>query len=253
MNYVLSEKASRLAYWLLKDVDKAIRHFKMIAEGDHIAVAVSGGKDSLTLLQLLDYRRKKAREHYSLCAIHILGDSRGAASPPDPALTAWLEASGFDYTIKAMGLPEGEPVPMNCHRCTRHRRQTLFQVACDLGCNKIAFGHHADDLAETTLLNLIFSGRIETMAPKAPYFNGQFHLIRPLCYLPEKEIRRFARACDFPPPPSPCQNINDSRRQKVAALIHQIEPWGKDIRVNLLRTGLQGIGAEHDLKENPSG
>lgn len=249
MKSLPSERAARLAYWLLKDVDKAIRDFDMIEDGDRVAVAVSGGKDSLALLQLLNIRRECAREQYAIFAIHIHGDQRGPACPAHPALLAWLVDSGFDYWVENMDLPEGESLPMDCHRCTRNRRRTLFKVAQSLGCNKVALGHHADDLAETTLLNLIFSGRVETMAPSVPMFGGLLQLIQPLCYLPEKEIRRFARACEFPSSLSPCPRDGDSRRQKVADLIRQVEPWGKTIRVNLLRAGLEGIAGIDDFKE----
>lgn len=244
MKPLQSEKASRLGYWLLKDVDKAIRQFNMIKDGDLIAVAISGGKDSLTLLHLLDFRRKYAKEKYDLFAIHIVGDSRGTTSISNPDLPAWLRTNGFEYAIETMNLSENETLPMNCHRCSHNRRRTLFQIAKRNGCNKIAFGHHADDLAETTLLNLIFSGSVETMAPKASYFDGIIQVIRPMCFLFEKEIYRFAKICEFPSSPSPCPNSESSRRQNVARIIREVESWGNDFRGNLLRAGLRGIGSE---------
>jgi tRNA 2-thiocytidine biosynthesis protein TtcA len=242
MTYVISEEVDRQANWLLKDVGKAIRDFDMIQEGDRIAVAVSGGKDSLSLLRLLDIYLKISPIKYSLCAIHVQGDARGPECPIHSPLVNWLEASGYAYAVEPMIIPETENLPMGCRRCTWNRRRTLFEMAHRLGCKVVAMGHHADDLAQTTLLNLIFSGSLETMAPKSDYFDGVFHLIRPLCYLPEKKIRRFARICDFPQPPPTCPRSDDSRRQRVADLIKQAEPWGKDIRVNLLRAGLKGIG-----------
>jgi tRNA 2-thiocytidine biosynthesis protein TtcA len=232
--------SSRLAYWLLKDFNKAIRDYDMIQDGDRVAVAVSGGKDSLSLLRLLDIRRRTSPEKYSLFAIHILGDSRGWTQN-HPDLTDWLDSSGYDFAAQTIILPPGEKLPMNCHRCTRNRRRTLFEIAYRHGCNKIAMGHHADDLAQTTLLNLFNSGNVETMAPKSTYFNGTFYLIRPMSYLFENEIKRYAAAQMFPTPPPECPQKHDSNRQRVKLLIKQSEKWSKDLRSNLLRAGLNGI------------
>jgi len=233
---------ARLAYWLLKDMDKAIRDFDMIQDDDRIAVAVSGGKDSLSMLRLLDIRRKTSLEKYSLFAIHILGDSLGPDGQENQALMDWLAVYGYETAVEVMMVPEDEVLPMNCQRCTWNRRWTLFEAAHKYGCNKVALGHHADDLAQTTLLNLIYSGKVETMAPKADYFNGMFQIIRPMCYLTEKAIKRFAVAHPFPPPPPDCPRSDQSRRQQTEALIRQAEKWCRNIRTNLLRAGLKGIG-----------
>jgi len=214
----------RLAYWLLKDINKAIRDFEMIQDGDRIGVAVSGGKDSLSLLRLLDWRRKSAPQQYELVALHIIGDARGPGCPSHPELLAWLENSGYPFTVEPVIIPEDESLLMNCQRCTHNRRRTLFQTMKDMGCNVIAFGHHADDLAQTTLLNLLYGGRLETMTPMRDYFDGQLRLIRPLCYTREKELRRFFRANpDFPSHPPECPLSDDTRRQRAEELIQQAE------------------------------
>jgi tRNA 2-thiocytidine biosynthesis protein TtcA len=231
----------RLAYWLLKDMNKAIREFNMIQDRDRIAVAVSGGKDSLSLLRLLDVRRASSREKYSLFVIHIIGDARGPVGLENTNLSDWLAANCYEYALEPMIIPDDETLPMTCQRCTWNRRRTIFEVAHKNGCNKIAFGHHADDLAQTTLLNLIYSGKIETMAPKVAYFDGEFQIIRPMCYLSEKAIRRFARALNFPPSPMDCRQKEHSHRQRVEEIIHEAEKWCKNIRTNLLRAGLKGI------------
>jgi tRNA 2-thiocytidine biosynthesis protein TtcA len=229
------------AYWLLKDVNKAIRQYKMISHGDKIAVAVSGGKDSLTLLKLLDLRRKSVKENYELSVIHVIGDSRGSEISPHSPLVQWLENNPYDYVIVPLNIPEDEPLPLNCSRCTWNRRKTIFEAAQKLNCNVIAFGHHADDLAQTTLMNLLYHGRIETIFPIQEYFDGTFRLIRPLCLVPEKEIMRFARVCDFPLPPPACPNSEKSHRKFIGDLIDLAEKNCQDARVNLLRAGLQGL------------
>jgi tRNA(Ile)-lysidine synthase TilS/MesJ len=236
-----SDDASRLIYWLLKDVNKAVHDFDMIQDGDRVAVAVSGGKDSLSLLELLSHRIRTSKEKYSLVAIHVIGDANGPDNLVHEPLENWFLNHEYEYVFEPMVIPEGESLPMDCNRCTWNRRRTLFETARHLGCNKVAMGHHADDLAQTTLMNLIFSGRVETMSPNAEYFGGIFHLIRPLCYLHERRIRSFSKVMDFPTPPSSCPRNSDSRRQNTKELIQQAEGWCKDIRVNLLRAGLQGI------------
>ncbi len=231
----------RLAYWLLKDINKAIRDFEMIQDGDRIGVAVSGGKDSLSLLRLLDWRRRSVPQSYELAAAHIIGDARGPGCPSHPSLVTWLENSGYPFAVEAVIISEEETLPMNCQRCTHNRRRTLFQVFQKMGCNVVAFGHHADDLAQTTLLNLFFGGRLETMAPRRDYFDGQMRLIRPLCYTREKDIHRFAHANpDFPSPPPKCPLSDHTRRQRAEELIQQAEGWAKNARTNLLRAGLRG-------------
>jgi len=232
---------TRLAYWLLKDINKAIRDFEMIQDGDRIGVALSGGKDSLSLLRLLDWRQKSTPEKYELVALHIIGDARGPTTPIHPPLIEWLKNSGYEYAVERVIIPEDEALPMNCQRCTHNRRRMLFQISRQMNCNVIAFGHHADDLAQTTLLNLLFGARLETMAPRRDYFEGKFQLIRPLCYTREKAIRRFARANpDFPLPPPDCPISDDTRRLHAEALIRQAEGWAKNARTNLLRAGLRG-------------
>jgi len=237
----MTSDPTRLAYWLHKDINKAIRDFEMIQDGDRIGVALSGGKDSLSLLRLLDWRRKSVPEKYEIIALHIVGDGRGPMCPTHPPLIEWIENGGYEHAIEPVMIPEDEALPMNCQRCTHNRRHTLFKLSQQLGCNVVAFGHHADDLAQTTLLNLLFGARPETMAPRRDYFDGELRLIRPLCYTREKDIRRFARAnLDFPPPPPQCPLSDDTRRLRAEELIRQAEVWAKDARKNLLRAGLRG-------------
>ncbi len=234
------EEIRRLAYWLLKDVNRAVNDFEMIGGGDRIAVAVSGGKDSLCLLRLLDWRRKSVPEDYELVAIHVSGDSRGPRISPHQPLLAWLEGNDYEYAVEPIYLPEGEQLPMDCHRCTWNRRRTIFEAAHRLDCNVVALGHHGDDLAETTLINLLYHGKVETMAPVADYFDGTFQLIRPMCYLAEKDIKRFAALGDFPAPTPTCPQHDQSKRALMAELLQKAIGNCQDARINLLRAGLRG-------------
>lgn len=232
----------RLAFFLLKGVNRAVREFDMIQRGDRVAVAVSGGKDSLALLELLALGRESAAEPYDLAAIHVRGDASGITSV-HPPLEAWLATRpGVPYRIVEPELGAGERLPLGCQRCTWLRRKALFQAAAEMGCNVVAYAHHADDAAQTTLLNLLYSSAAWTFAPARDYFGGRFRLIRPLFYVPESELRRLAQAMCFPPPPPDCSNSGHSRRQLVKDML---QLTGRDypvhIRDNLLRAGLRGL------------
>ncbi len=231
-------EADRLAFFLLKRVNRAIRDYGMIRDGDRIAVAVSGGKDSLSLLQLLDARRRSAPERYDLVAIHIRGNAQGPSAPHRP-LEEWLAQTGIPFVCEDMALPPEEPLPMNCQRCAWNRRRQLFQTAHRLGCNVVALGHHADDLAQTVLINLLQQGRTDGMVPHAEYFDGLIRLIRPLIYVPEKELRRLARLRGFPPPPPSCPRSQSSKREEAAELLRQAQQAFPQAALHLCRLSLR--------------
>lgn len=230
--------AERLAYFLLKAVNEAAREFDMLRAGDRIAVAVSGGKDSLALLCLLQTHRLSFEKRYTLAAIHVRGDGRGV-TPRHAPLEEWLARQEIVYRVVEPEVAAGE-APLSCQRCAWLRRKALFLAADDLGCNVIAYAHHADDAAQTTLLNLLYGGDVRTLRPTATYFGGRFRLIRPLIYAPESELARFAQAYGFPPPPPACPRSGDSRRKLVADMLKLL---GRDYlrqgRMNLIRAGMK--------------
>jgi tRNA(Ile)-lysidine synthase TilS/MesJ len=234
----MQAKAKKTAYWLLKDLNKAVYQFNMIEEGDRIAVAVSGGKDSLTLLELLNFRLASAKENYEIVAVHVSGDANGPC-PIHPPLEEWFESGGYPYVIEEFKLPANENIPLNCHRCAWNRRKQIFEVARRENCNVVALGHHADDLAQTTLMNLVFHGKVETMAPTADYFGGVFRLIRPMCFLSESDIQRFAKAIGFPEPPPLCPRSDQSQRHAVQKFIRDTQKQFPNTRHNILQAGLK--------------
>lgn len=237
----LSKQATRRGYFLLKKINRTIHEYHMVRQGDRIAVAVSGGKDSLGLLTLLRLRQKRVRERYELLAVHVQGDARGPDCPPHRALADWLQAQGYEFVVAPLELPPGEPLPLSCHRCTWNRRKTIFQVADRQGCNVVALAHHADDMAQTVLLNLFYGGRLETMFPAADYFGGRFRLIRPLAFVPEKNMRHLARACDFPPPPPDCPRSATNRRALMAQALRLLGHDTHQARANLIRAALRNM------------
>jgi tRNA 2-thiocytidine biosynthesis protein TtcA len=231
MNQPASDK---LTFYLLKNVNKAIREFGMIADGDRVAVAVSGGKDSRSLLHLLRARQHTVPEGYHLIAVHVEAEMAGYPRLR-PVLEPWFREMGVGYAFVPLDLPSDEPLPLDCFRCSWNRRKALFLKAQELGCNKLAFGHHADDALHTTLLNLFYSGQLETMAPNVQLFDGQINLIRPLIYLEERHLDRLARALAFPRDEVTCPLNRTSKRAWVKEWLRHAGSDYRQIRTNLWR------------------
>jgi len=233
----------RLAFFILKNLGKAVRQYGMIRPRDRIAVAVSGGKDSLSLVHLLQFYRRAAGIDFEIAAVHVLGDATGVTGLHVP-LRDWLAAESLPFRIVSPEVTAGEELPLGCQRCTWLRRKALFQAADSLGCNVVAFAHHADDAAQTTLLNLLYGSQVRTLAPVADYFEGRFRLIRPLLLVPESDLAHLARASGFPAPPPACPRAGDSRRKLMGEMLKLL---GRDYliqaRPNLIRVGLRGRGA----------
>jgi tRNA(Ile)-lysidine synthase TilS/MesJ len=230
----------RQASHLLKEVSRAIGEFGLIAQGDRVAVAVSGGKDSRALLELLLHHRCRAAYRYGLVALHVVGKPAGFADLR-PELEPWFRQLGVDYHFTPLELPPEEQLPLNCFRCSWNRRKALFTSTVDLGCNKLALGHHADDAATTTLLNLMFNGRLETMAPRLDFFDGTVTVIRPLIYLTDEELNRYGRIAGFPDAP-PCPQGLISKRAQIERLLRRFGRDKNQIRVNLWRAARQAMG-----------
>ncbi len=224
-----------IAPYLLRAVGRAVREFDLIAAGDRIAVGVSGGKDSRTLLELL-VRGVHLPGSYAVVAVHIDGSEVGL---PDlrPQLEPWFRALGVPYEMAPLRLPEDEPLPLDCFRCSWNRRKALFHAAERLGCNKVALGHHADDATVTTLLNILYQGRVEGLAPRLEFFDGRFTLIRPLIYVTEQEIKRYARAHGWAfAPELECERSTESRRIRIEQFLGSLPlKERKQVRANLAR------------------
>jgi tRNA 2-thiocytidine biosynthesis protein TtcA len=230
--------ADRLAYYLLKKVNKAIRDYHLLQDGDRIAVAVSGGKDSMSLLRLLQIRQTTVPERYDLIAVHVRSDYICTDYVQLPQLEAWFQAAQVPYTFEYVSVlqsSDGRRQEPGCFWCSWNRRKALFLAAHRLGANKVAFGHHADDMAETALLNLFYHGRLESMEPRVEFFNGLITVIRPLIYIPEKELARYARASNFPTQTCHCPNSKVSRRTKMKELLRTLEADCPQVKINLSR------------------
>lgn len=232
--------AERQAFFLSKKVDKAIRDHNMIEPGDRVLVGVSGGKDSMSLLRLLSYRQAASPVKYEIVAAHVRGDARGSGIEVPDSFVSWMEGEGVPCSVHDLMLPEGEPLPMNCERCGRNRRRTLFEIADMHGCNKVALGHHLEDFSHTALLNLFYSGKLETMAFRRDYFGGKLSVIRPLAYVREHELVRFAKACEFPIVQADCPLASTSRRKAASELMQQISREFRFANHNVVKAACAG-------------
>jgi tRNA 2-thiocytidine biosynthesis protein TtcA len=223
----------RIAVYLLKPFARACKEFDLLAGGDRVAAAVSGGKDSRALLELLLRYRRRVPYWYDLVALHVAGDAVGFSNLR-PELEPWFRRLGVEYRFVPLELPPGEPLPLDCFRCSWNRRKALFTTAVEMGCKKLAFGHNADDAAAATLMNLMFQGHLETMAPRLEFFDGAVTVIRPLIYLLEKDLDRYGKAAGFSYPPQ-CPQGLASKSVRVKAFLRQFGPDQEQIRVNLWR------------------
>jgi tRNA 2-thiocytidine biosynthesis protein TtcA len=226
---------------------KAIHRFGLIEDGDRILVGVSGGKDSLTLLHLLKERRKRVPIRYELIPVHIdLGFNSGRTE----ILKDFFEARGLSYQIEFTDIGKRANSSENrenpCFLCSWERRKRLFYLAQHFKCNKIALGHHQDDIIETFLLNIFYSAEISTMLPLQTLFKGKITLIRPLALIEEKKIERFAKEMSLPFGPGGCPVSGKTKRKEVKELIETLEKKNRKIRGNIFRS-LSNIKMEYLL------
>ncbi len=216
---------------------KAIHRYQMIEDGDRILVGVSGGKDSLTLLTLLSERAKRVPIHYELLAVHV---DLGFQSSGTEMLKEFFEAKRIAYHIETTRIAELANGPHNrenpCFLCSWERRKRIFSLAQRFGCNKVAFGHHKDDIIETLLLNIFYSAEISTMLPVQGLFKGKITLIRPLTLLEERKIERFAKEMGLPYFPCGCPASLRSKRREVKELISALEKQNRRIKGNIFRS-----------------
>ena len=231
-------------YYISKRVGKAITDYDMLADGDKIAVAVSGGKDSLTLLRVLNDRRKFVPIKYELLAVHI---DMGYPCQHPKILAEYFTRLGIKYHIEKIDILKGKTrKDISCFWCAWNRRKALFETSNKFGCTKLALGHHKDDIVETILLNMFFQGEISAMSPKQELFKGKIVLIRPLAYVDEDIIRKFAKEAEFPHEKCSCPNSLTSKRTKITEIIKDLKKVCPEVKTNIFRS-LKRIKQEYLL------
>jgi tRNA 2-thiocytidine biosynthesis protein TtcA len=235
MPMIMEEKKTRLFLHLKKWLEKAIMDYGMIAPGDRVLVGVSGGTDSMALLDLLNTPMLHVPP-FSLMAVHIdLGfdpEEEGFA-----AIARHLEKGGYDAVLEKLDIGPLSHSEYNrknpCFLCSRLRRKRIFEIAAQRGCNKIAFAHHRDDIIETLLINLFYGREISTMVPDQTFFGGKLHIIRPLAYIREELVKKYARERNFPIVENRCPTSLTSRRRHIKDMLKELEAENPRVRDNI--------------------
>jgi len=242
-----SQTAKKLGAHLRGLVGKAIEDYRMIGPGDRVMVCLSGGKDSYTLLDILLSLQRSAPVDFELIAVNLDQKQPGF---PAHVLPDYLTALGVPfhvieqdtYSVVKRVIPEGKTM---CGLCSRLRRGALYRYASENGITKIALGHHRDDIVETLFLNMFFGGKLKAMPPKLRSEDGRHIVIRPLAYVAERDIERYARAREFPLIPCTlCGSQANMQRKEIKKMLHEWEQRYPG-RTESIFSSLRNVVASH--------
>ncbi|MDR0776604.1 MAG: tRNA 2-thiocytidine(32) synthetase TtcA [Azonexus sp.] len=242
-----SNNLQKLRKYLESRTGKAIGDYNMIEDGDTVLVCCSGGKDSYTLLAMLQALRQRAPIRFRLIAMNL--DQKQPGFPAD-ILPRYFESVGVEfriveadtYSLVKEKIPAGKTT---CSLCSRLRRGIIYRTAKELGANKIALGHHRDDMVHTLFLNMLFGGKLKAMPPKLVTDDGAHVVIRPLAYCSEADIAKFARGMEFPIIPcNLCGSQDNLQRQKIREMM---QDWDKRYpgRTESVLTAMQNVVPSH--------
>ncbi len=243
----IQRETHKLEKRLCRNVGQAIIDYNMIEEGDRVMVCMSGGKDSYGMLDILLKMKQRAPINFELVAVNLDQKQPGF---PDHILPEYLTQMGVEfhietqdtYSIVKRNIPEGKTM---CSLCSRLRRGILYSVARRLKCNKLALGHHRDDMLQTFFLNMFFGGKLKGMPPKLTSDNGEFIVIRPMAYVAEKDLIRWAEHRQFPIIPcSLCGSQENLQRVQAGKMLRE---WEKQYpgRAETMFTALQNVVPSH--------
>lgn len=236
MQKKLNKKEQYFVQKVRQTAGKAINSYNMIEANEKILVAVSGGKDSLALLEILSSRRKYLPIHYELHAAHIITED-----VPYQIDVEWLQqfCNDLDVTLhlvttRANLETAGKKKP--CFACSKNRRKELFQLSNRLGMNRLAFGHHLDDAVETLVMNMAQHANISSIPPSLSMFEGKIHIIRPLTLLTNDEMKRYASLMGFPSLKQECPYEDHTIRKKARDIVEQMTEINPKARFNLFNS-----------------
>ena len=243
----IERETHKLEKRLCRQVGQAISDFNMIEAGDRIMVCMSGGKDSYGMLDILMKMKARAPVDFTLVAVNL--DQKQPGFPAE-VLPHYLSQLGIEFHIETQDtysivkdkIPEGKTM---CSLCSRLRRGILYRVARELKCNKLALGHHRDDMLQTFFLNMFFGGKLKGMPPKLVSDNGEFMVIRPLAYVAETDLQRWATHRQFPIIPCTlCGSQDNLQRQVVGNMLRE---WQKKYpgRIENMFAALQNVVPSH--------
>lgn len=252
---------AKLQNRLTKRFHKACADFSLIEDGDHILIGLSGGKDSLALVELLGKRAQIFVPKFRVTAVHIRVRERAYITD-----ISYLQSFCDEFRVPLIvrdteigerpatsELSNSRTAKDPCFLCSWYRRKALFDIAADLGCNKIAFGHHKDDIVETLMMNLIFEGKFSTIYPKLQMNKMPLQLIRPLCLIEEKDLRRYAELRGYVKQKQPCPFEKDSYRADIKALVTQLESLNPNVRDSMWGAIRRQAGLEPEANQTRTG
>jgi tRNA 2-thiocytidine biosynthesis protein TtcA len=219
---------------LLRKVGEAVHRFKMVRDGDRVAVALSGGKDSATLLEALLLLQKRAPIDFSVCAFTV---EQGKFLRPIEPIGEYLKQRGIAWTYfrdaPSLRLLEDQP-EHGCDLCSRYRRRAVYEIAHGLGANVIAFGHTADDFCEALLRNTMFTGKLSSLPPVTFSKNREYRLIRPLVFVTENITSAYAQALGIPVVPCGCSQKTGTVRRALRDIFAELEREHPHLKENIL-------------------
>lgn len=210
---------------------KACADYRLLEDGDYVMIGLSGGKDSLALVEMLGAQQRIYKPRIRVCAVHVSVSNIGYQSDQQ-YLSDFCAQHGVEYIPIETSFEENE-VRDHCFLCSWYRRKALFNLAQERGCNKIALGHHMDDIVETALMNMVFHGSISTITPSLKLDKMPITLIRPLCLLQEAELKRFSKLRGYVKQQKLCPYEHDSHRADAKRLVTQLEQLNPNVRESI--------------------
>ncbi len=220
---------------LLKVVGRAINTYNMIRANDNVLIALSGGKDSLVLMDALHRRLHHIPIKYNLFCCHISVTNFHNEETVE-LLKTYCQHYTIPLYVKEITLDLSDKNSSPCFVCSWSRRKALFETAAQLQCKKIAFGHHQDDIIVTLFMNMLYHGKLSTMPPKLKMFNGALEIIRPLAFLTEAEVKGYCNALPFVPLENNCPYKDTTRRNQIKELLKIINKSVKGAQSNIFRS-----------------
>lgn len=235
-------KLVRLRKHLITRFHKACADYNLIEDNDHILIGLSGGKDSLALVELLGQRQKIYVPKFRVSAAHVIVENIGYKSDTE-YLNEFCREQGVDFHLIRTSYNEYEPIitdkqlsstndhkrKNHCFLCSWYRRKALFDLAKEIGCNKLALGHHKDDIVETLLMNLMFQGAFATIPPQLKMDKFPMTLIRPLCLIKEENLKLYSEMREYKQMPKLCPFEKESSRAEVKRLVKDLERFNPNV------------------------
>ncbi|MBN2078297.1 MAG: tRNA 2-thiocytidine(32) synthetase TtcA [Spirochaetes bacterium] len=227
-----------------KSVGRAINRYDLIQSNDRVAVGLSGGKDSVVLLEALALRRRWIPIHYDIHAIHINVRDITPEFNED-FFNRFCSDLSISLHIRTIEIDlNRNPRKSACFVCSWHRRKEMFSAVSEFGCNRLALGHHMDDALETLFLNMTFNGSFSALPPRLSMFRGEFDIIRPLILLTEQEISRYAGIREYPVVETKCPHENDNRRAEMKRIIGDLSRMNRKAKRNIFAS-MSNIHDDH--------